>query len=48
MNDFLKGALVILMLIYIISPVDLAPGIIDDILVAVLGIAAEITLSKNG
>ena len=48
MNNFLKGALVILMLVYIISPIDLAPGFIDDILVTVLGIAAEVALSKNG
>ena len=32
MNGVVKGMLVILLLIYVISPVDLCPGPIDDII----------------
>ncbi len=35
--------IIILVLVYIISPVDLAPGLlIDDAVVAILGAAAEV------
>jgi len=32
MNGILKGMLLILLIIYIVSPVDLCPGPIDDII----------------
>ena len=41
MNDVMKGILLVLMIIYVISPVDLAPGPVDDILVILLGLGAQ-------
>ncbi len=32
MSSFLKGMLVILLIIYVASPVDLCPGPIDDLI----------------
>ncbi len=39
MNGVVKGMLVILVILYVVSPVDLSPGPIDDIIVILLGIA---------
>ena len=36
-----KGMLVVLVILYVISPIDLMPGPIDDLLVILLGIAAQ-------
>ncbi len=41
MNDVMKGMLIILILLYIISPVDICPDPIDDIIVLLLGISAS-------
>lgn len=41
MNSFLKVLLVLLVIAYIVSPVDFMPGPIDDIIVIMLGVAAE-------
>ena len=41
MNGFVKGILFVVVLIYIVSPIDLLPGPIDDIIVLLLGIAAQ-------
>lgn len=38
MNGVVKGMLVILLLIYVISPVDLCPGPIDDIILLLCAI----------
>ena len=43
-NQFMKGVLVGIMLLYIISPVDAFPGPIDDIIVAIAGIVAQKSL----
>ena len=40
MNDVGKGMLIILVILYIVSPIDFAPGPIDDIIVLLIGIAA--------
>ena len=40
MNDVLKGMLFVLIVLYVISP-DVLPGPIDDIIVAVGGIAIQ-------
>ena len=43
MKDFLKGILVtVLVLVYIISPVDFYPGLLDDIAVIILGIMGTV------
>ena len=39
MDNFFKGMLVVIILMYIISPVDLCPGPVDDLIVLLLGIA---------
>ncbi len=39
MDDFKKFLIVILVIVYIISPVDVAPGPVDDVIVALLGAA---------
>lgn len=41
MDGVLKGMLIVLVILYVISPADLAPGPVDDILVVLLGIAAQ-------
>ena len=41
MGNFGKGILVILMIMYIVSPVDACPGPIDDIIVLLIGLAAS-------
>ena len=40
MNDFVKGMILILMILYIVSPVDVCPGPIDDLIVLLMGIAS--------
>ena len=37
MNKTLKGLLIGLIMLYVVSPLDAAPGPMDDILVALLG-----------
>lgn len=41
MDGILKGMLIVLVIIYVITPVDFVPGPIDDILVVLLGLAAQ-------
>lgn len=42
MDDVKKGMLIILLLLYIISPIDVCPGSpVDDIIVLLLGVAAN-------
>ena len=41
MNKFLQGMLFALLLVYVVSPVDFAPGPVDDILAIVLYAAAN-------
>lgn len=40
MNDIGKGMLIILVILYIVSPIDFAPGLVDDAIVLLLGMAA--------
>ena len=35
-NSFLKGVIFALLAIYVISPLDLAPGVVDDLMLVVL------------
>ena len=46
-NDIAKTALLILVILYVASPVDLAPGPIDDILVVLFGMAARKKIGAN-
>lgn len=40
MNDVGKGMLIVLVVLYIISPIDLMAGPVDDVIVLLLGVAA--------
>lgn len=40
MNDIAKGMIIVLIILYIVSPIDACPGPIDDIIVALIGFAA--------
>ena len=40
MNNFAKGALVVLLVLYIISPLDLLPGPIDDLIIGLIGFSS--------
>ncbi len=41
MNDFGKGMMLILVIMYVLSPIDLCPGPIDDLIVILLGMASR-------
>ena len=41
MGNSLKGMIIILLILYIISPVDFCPGPIDDIIILLIGIASQ-------
>lgn len=41
MNDIMKGMLIVLVILYVVSPLDLCPGPIDDIVVVLLALAAN-------
>ena len=41
MSEKTKGLLLILMFLYILSPIDMCPGPIDDLIVLLLGFAAQ-------
>lgn len=41
MNEIAKGMIIVLVIIYIVSPIDLSPGPIDDLVVGLIGIAAS-------
>ena len=41
MNDIIKGMILVLMILYVVSPIDACPGPIDDLLVMIIGVAAQ-------
>lgn len=41
MGNTAKGMIIILMILYIVSPVDFCPGPIDDIIVLLISIASQ-------
>lgn len=47
MNGVAKGMLLVLMILYVVSPIDLCPGPIDDIIVILLGIAAQKGIGRS-
>ena len=47
MNDAVKGMLIVLVIVYIISPIDVAPGPIDDVIVLLLGLASSKRIGKE-
>ena len=49
MADFLKGVLVTLMIVlYVVSPLDFFPGPVDDFLVIILGIIRTVGKKVEG
>ena len=47
MNDVVKGMLLILVILYIVSPIDACPGPVDDLIVALIGFAARKGISAT-
>ncbi len=47
MNGVAKGMLFVLMILYIVSPLDMCPGPIDDLIVLLVGIAAQKSLNSS-
>lgn len=47
MNNFMKGLVVMAILMYIVSPIDACPGPIDDIIVLMLGLASRKKLADG-
>ena len=45
MNGVTKGMILVLMILYIVSPIDLCPGPIDDLIVLMAGIASQKSLT---
>ena len=41
MSDIGKGMILVLMILYIVSPIDACPGPIDDVIVLIIGLAAR-------
>lgn len=41
MNGIIKGMIIALMVVYIVSPIDACPGPMDDIIVLLIGLAAQ-------
>lgn len=41
MNDVMKGMLIVLVIIYVISPIDFVTGPVDDFIVILLGLASQ-------
>lgn len=41
MNDIGKGMLIVLVILYIVSPIDLFSGPVDDLLVLLFGVASS-------
>lgn len=41
MNDVMKGMLLILAILYILSPVDLMPGPVDDLIILLMVIGSR-------
>ena len=47
MNDVMKGMLIILVVIYVISPIDFVLGPVDDLIVILLGLANQKKLENR-
>jgi len=46
MSNVAKGMLIVLMFLYLVSPIDLCPGPIDDIIVLLVSLAAQKGITK--
>ena len=41
MNGVMKGMILVLMILYVVSPIDACPGPIDDLIMLFIGLAAQ-------
>ena len=41
MSDFGKGMILVLIILYIVSPIDACPGPLDDLVILIIGLAAR-------
>lgn len=48
MNGIMKGMLIVLVLLYVVSPVDACPGPVDDLIVLLVGLASCKRLPASG
>lgn len=46
-NNIIKVAILVLVAVYIISPIDACPGPVDDILILLLGLAGRTALNRK-
>ncbi len=46
-NTFLKALVIVVVILYVISPVDAYPGPVDDLVVLLLGFAAKKRIAEN-
>lgn len=47
MSDVAKGMILVLMILYLLSPIDACPGLIDDLIVLVIGMAARRRIGED-
>lgn len=47
MSDVAKGMILVLMILYLLSPIDACPGPIDDLIVLVIGMAARRRIGED-
>lgn len=47
MNGFVKGFIVAVVLIYFVLPMDVAPGLLDDIIVLIIGMVTNRQLTEK-
>lgn len=48
MSGVIKGMLIALLIVYVVSPVDLCPGPIDDIILLLFGIGGSMATRTIG
>ena len=46
MNEVMKGMILVLIILYIVSPIDACPGPIDDLIVLFIGLAVRKQISS--
>jgi uncharacterized membrane protein YkvA (DUF1232 family) len=46
-NSVLKGMILALVIVYIVSPIDACPGPVDDLIVLILGVAARKSIGSS-
>lgn len=46
MNGVLKGMLIVMLMIYVLSPIDLCPGPVDDLILLLFSFGGNVLKSK--